>query len=155
MQRTVTLSAAEAFGLLQRWNGFRATMLTFLEQHDVIVCPTCAQPALPHRASSENQPAFSYTMTYNLTGWPAAVVRAGSSSEGLPIGVQIVARPWREAVALAVAQHLETALGGGVALPSNHLGAGRVWAVIAMVAARSGHVHRRELNGRHDTRVPF
>jgi amidase len=57
-------------------------------------------------------PAFSYTMTYNLTGWPAAVIRGGTSAEGLPIGVQIVARPWREEVALAVAQHLETALGG-------------------------------------------
>jgi Asp-tRNA(Asn)/Glu-tRNA(Gln) amidotransferase A subunit family amidase len=34
------------------------------------------------------------------------------SSEGLPLGVQIVARPWREEVALAVAQSLEGALGG-------------------------------------------
>ena len=54
----------------------------------------------------------SYTNAYNLTGWPAAVVRGGTSPEGLPIGVQIVARPWREDVALAVAQQLETALGG-------------------------------------------
>ncbi len=51
-------------------------------------------------------------MTYNLTGWPAAVVRAGTSSEGLPIGVQVVARPWRDDVALAVAQHIEKVLGG-------------------------------------------
>jgi amidase len=51
-------------------------------------------------------------MTYNLTGWPGAVVRAGTSPEGLPIGVQVVARPWREDVALAVAQFLEGALGG-------------------------------------------
>jgi len=40
------------------------------------------------------------------------VVRGGTSSEGLPIGVQVVARPWREDVALAVAQVLEEALGG-------------------------------------------
>jgi len=51
-------------------------------------------------------------MTYNLTGWPAAVVRAGTSAEGLPIGVQIVARPWEEHVTLAVARRLEEALGG-------------------------------------------
>jgi len=56
--------------------------------------------------------AFSYTYTYNLTGWPGAVVRGGASPEGLPIGVQVVARPWREDIALAVAQHLESALGG-------------------------------------------
>jgi amidase len=40
------------------------------------------------------------------------VVRGGTSPEGLPIGVQLVARPWREDVALAVAQSLEGALGG-------------------------------------------
>ena len=51
-------------------------------------------------------------MSYNLTGWPAAVVRGGTSPEGLPIGVQIVARPWREDIALAVARHIETKLGG-------------------------------------------
>ncbi len=55
---------------------------------------------------------YSYTMTYNLTGWPAAVVRGGTSPDELPIGVQVVAQPWREDVALAVAEHLEDALGG-------------------------------------------
>lgn len=47
-----------------------------------------------------------------MTGWPAVVVRGGTSSNGLPIGVQIVARPWREDVALAVAGYLEKMLGG-------------------------------------------
>ena len=51
--------------------------------------------------------AFGYTLAHNLTGWPAAVVRAGTSPEGLPIGVQVVAPPWREDVALAVAGALE------------------------------------------------
>jgi amidase len=51
-------------------------------------------------------------MAFNLTGWPAAVVPAGATPRGLPIGVQIVARPWREDVALAVAEVLQQALGG-------------------------------------------
>ena len=51
-------------------------------------------------------------MSYNLTGWPVAVVRVGTSSEDLPIGIQIVARPWREDVALAVAKHIEQQFGG-------------------------------------------
>jgi len=51
-------------------------------------------------------------MTYNVTGWPSVVVRGGTSPEGLPIGVQVVARPWREDVALAVAQHIESVSGG-------------------------------------------
>jgi amidase len=40
------------------------------------------------------------------------VVRAGTSPEGLPIGVQLIARPWHDHVALAAARHLQRALGG-------------------------------------------
>jgi amidase len=46
-------------------------------------------------------------MTHNLTGWPAAVVRAGTSPDGLPIGVQIAAAPWRDDIVLALAQRIE------------------------------------------------
>jgi amidase len=60
---------------------------------------------------------FSYTVPYSLTGWPSVVVRAGTSPEGLPIGVQITARPWREDVALTVAEYIETQLGGWQAPP--------------------------------------
>ncbi|HEY9204975.1 MAG TPA: amidase [Candidatus Methanoperedens sp.] len=105
-------SSAEFGGLMLQWDMFRSTMLSFMENYDLIICPVCACPAMLHGTSFEKFPAFSYTMTYNLTGWPAAVVRAGTSSEGLPIGVQIVARPWREDVALAVAQYIEKVLGG-------------------------------------------
>ncbi len=89
-------------------------MLGFLRDYDVILCPVNAHAALAHGGtpSAQKRGAFSYTWAYNITGWPGAVVRAGTSPEGLPIGVQIVARPWREDVALAVAQHIESALGG-------------------------------------------
>jgi hypothetical protein len=51
-------------------------------------------------------------MPYFSSGWTAIVVRTGTSPEGLPIGVLVVARPWRDDAALAVAQHLEDALRG-------------------------------------------
>jgi amidase len=100
--------------LLEDVDAFRSEMLAFLQHYDVILCPVCAFPAPPHGTTleAEMRKGFSYTGAYNLTGWPGAVVRAGTSHEGLPIGVQVVARPWCEDVALAVAQHLETALGG-------------------------------------------
>jgi Asp-tRNA(Asn)/Glu-tRNA(Gln) amidotransferase A subunit family amidase len=56
--------------------------------------------------------AVDFTLVHNLTGWPAAVVRCGTSKEGLPVGVQVVGRPWQDATALAVAAHLEKAFGG-------------------------------------------
>ena len=110
-------SAAQVDGLVTWWYTFRSTMLSFFKNYDVIVCPVNAYPALPHGQTKRNWPGFSYTMTYNLTGWPGAVVRGGTSPQGLPIGVQIVAQPWREDVALAVAGHLEQALGGFEAPP--------------------------------------
>ncbi len=63
-------------------------------------------------ATAYDDSVWAYTLPCSLTGWPCVVVRAGTSPEGLPIGVQIVARPWREDVALAVAQRIESALGG-------------------------------------------
>jgi len=111
---THPMSTAQFGGLMVQWDMFRSTMLSFMETYDVILCPTCAFPAPPHgySYSVEGLRSYSYTQTYNLTGWPGAVVRGGTSPEGLPIGVQIVARPWREDVALAVAQYLENTFGG-------------------------------------------
>ena len=96
------------------WDAYRAEMAVFFQRYDAIVCPVYTQPALPHATSTldENFRGFSFTMAYNVAGLPAAVVRCGESSTGLPIAVQIVARPQREDVALAIAEHLEAVFGG-------------------------------------------
>ncbi|HEY7617592.1 MAG TPA: amidase family protein, partial [Terriglobales bacterium] len=56
--------------------------------------------------------AWSYTEWFNLLGLPGAVVPVGQSREGLPIGVQIVGRPWEEELVLSVSAELEAQLGG-------------------------------------------
>jgi amidase len=99
-------------GFAELWRSlyqFRAAMHAFMRSYDAILSPVCATPALPHGASIEerNFRGFSYTMTYNMLGWPAAVVRFGQSPEGLPIGVQIACKPWQDGLALALAQRLE------------------------------------------------
>ena len=96
---------------LARWDRFRLDAMTFLDRFDVALSPVAAVPALPHGTTFEHISAFGYVFTHNLTGWPAAVVRGGTSPEGLPIGVQIASGPWREDRALAVARVLESALG--------------------------------------------
>jgi amidase len=110
-RRTTVEGFAGYWSALDR---FRARMLEFLQGYDAIVSPVCAHAAMPHGTSIDEHifPGFSYTMTYNLTGWPAAVVRCGETAEGLPIGVQIAARPWREDVALRIARRIETLFGG-------------------------------------------
>ena len=107
------ISTGEFTKSLEELDQYRSDMLIFMRGYDAIICPTAAMPTPPHGEtfSDENRNAF-YTAPYNLTGWPGAVVRCGTSSEGLPIGVQVVTRPWREDVALALTSILESALGG-------------------------------------------
>jgi amidase len=78
-------------------------MLTFMADYDVIVCPAMPTPAKPHHHGLVEVNDFSRLVVHNITRWPGAVVRCGTSRDGLPIGVQIVARPWQDATALAVA----------------------------------------------------
>lgn len=104
------ITTAELSALLCAWNIYQSQMLNFLKSYDAIICPASSTPAPKHE--DPQGPDFSYTHLYNLTGWPAAVVRAGTSSDNLPIGVQVVARPWHENTALAIAHKIEKGLGG-------------------------------------------
>jgi amidase len=93
---------------LARWNALRSRSLAFLDAFDAIVCPVTAGVATLH----DEPTRFDYTYHYNVLGWPVAVVRCGQSAQGLPIGVQIVARPWREEVCIAAALRIESDIGG-------------------------------------------
>ena len=104
------LPARELAELIVAWKEFQSRMLVFMKDYDALVCPASATPASKHGAA--RRPDFSYKYPHNLTGWPVVVVRGGTSSEGLPIGLQVVARPWREDVAFALAQQIEDGLGG-------------------------------------------
>jgi Asp-tRNA(Asn)/Glu-tRNA(Gln) amidotransferase A subunit family amidase len=109
---------------LGAWIGrdlLRASVVTEMMDYPVILAPVTAMPAFEHDHKGgftiEGQEvdylaAFSYTMTYNVLGLPGAVVPCGRSPEGLPIGVQIVGRPFEEETVLTVAAVLEEALGG-------------------------------------------
>jgi len=99
-------------GFADYWSGldkFRESMYAFGGRFDAVLSPVASQPAVPHGTSVDDNTfrGYSYTMTYNVAGWPAAVVRCGTSKSGLPIGVQIAANPWREDITLALARLLE------------------------------------------------
>ncbi|MFZ3366979.1 MAG: amidase [Candidatus Sulfotelmatobacter sp.] len=119
-------SAAEpaltAETLLDAWirrDTLRAPFLAQMEQYPILLCPAAAIPAFRHGERSwqigdktvHYLDAWSYTEFFNLLGNPAAVVPVGSSSEGLPIGVQIVGQPWQEEQVLSVAAALEKECG--------------------------------------------
>ena len=98
---------------LERFEDYRRRMQRHMSRYDVLISPVNAHPARLHPPPGE--PPFpiedaSYTEAFDLTGWPSGVVRAGTSSGGLPIGVQVTANPWREDVVLAVMSYLEQEL---------------------------------------------
>ena len=104
--------------LLDTWvrrDALRAEFLKQMREYPILLCPAAAIPAFRHGERSwkvegknvEYLDAWSYTEWFNLLGNPAAVVPVGQSPEGLPIGVQIVGRPWEEEKVLAVAEAVE------------------------------------------------
>jgi len=99
--------------LIEAIDEARGQALSFFEDYDAILCPPSHALARPHGASHQDSfDDWSYGTIYNLLGWPGVSVRAGSSDGGLPVGVQIIAAPWREDIALALAQRIEALMGG-------------------------------------------
>jgi amidase len=95
-------------------------MNAVLEDHDLLLTPTLPEP--PHRvlrwhgkglavAMIGASPAVAFTSPWNVTGQPAASLPAPSTANGVPIGVQLVARPNDEATILSVSAQLEAEIG--------------------------------------------
>jgi Asp-tRNA(Asn)/Glu-tRNA(Gln) amidotransferase A subunit family amidase len=108
--------------LLHAWiqrDELRARFLTQMKRYPALLCPAAAVPAFRHGERSwqiegksvSYLDAWSYTEFFNLLGNPAVVVPVAHSSEGFPIGVQIVGRPWEEERVLSVAAALEKECG--------------------------------------------
>lgn len=114
--------------LLGAWlerDELRAAILRQMRKYPILICPTAAIPAFRHGEREwqiegktvKYLDAWSYCEWFNLLGFPAAVVPMGFSDSGLPIGVQIIGRPWQEEVVLATADMLEKARGALRFLP--------------------------------------
>lgn len=91
---------------------YRINMLNFMKDFDVLISPVFPKPAKIHGIGLKEIRDFSYAMAHNLTGWPTVSVRCGTSKEGLPIGVLVAAKPWKDTTALNVAERLEELHGG-------------------------------------------
>jgi amidase len=111
------LPSADFTRLCEEMDAIKSEQLAWLEKYDLIVCPANAkapQKVPPEFIRPPGAGGGSYTSQYNTTGWPAGVVRAGTSTEeaGLPLGIQVVGQPWRDDVVLAAMMHIEKQTGG-------------------------------------------
>jgi Asp-tRNA(Asn)/Glu-tRNA(Gln) amidotransferase A subunit family amidase len=112
----------DAIELLEAWAGLdllRAKALAEMDEYSVLLCPVSSVPAFRHGERSwtidgrevEYLDAMRYTQWFNVLATPAVVVPVGQSDEGLPIGVQIAARPYQDEVALGIAAIVDEAFG--------------------------------------------
>jgi Asp-tRNA(Asn)/Glu-tRNA(Gln) amidotransferase A subunit family amidase len=93
----------------------RAELVDWMETTPILVCPVGSTPAYKHDtlkvtvdgSSIGAFRAFSYAQAFNLFDLPVVTIPAGKSNEGLPIGVQIVGRPFAEEMILDVAEIVE------------------------------------------------
>lgn len=134
MRNLRPFSADQYWRLVEERNKYQREFHDALDAggFDAVLCPPHALPALTHGASYYLGPAASYSMLYNLLGFPAGVVsvtrvREGEESDrplskdtvdktarevelgsaALPLGVQVAARQWREDIVLAVMAAIE------------------------------------------------
>jgi fatty acid amide hydrolase len=102
-----------------------------MEDFDAIISPVCALPAFLHNSADKVGLGGTYTLLYNVLGFPAGVARVGEvqaneavarkagldilertaaqtekMSAGLPLSVQIAAKPWREDVVISLIEVL-------------------------------------------------
>jgi amidase len=87
----------------------------FLDAHDSWICPAFPTPAFSHRSMnapidvdgqsmSQLDANLLHSIIFNLTGHPVVTIPIGSSSTGLPIGVQIIGKRWQEMALLGIAK---------------------------------------------------
>jgi amidase len=115
-----TLPSADFTRLCEEMDAIHSEQLAWFEDYDLIVCPASQRAPIPldyeppgGRDSAARRGA-SYTSEYNTTGWPAGVVRAGTATadKGLPLGIQVVAQPWRDDHVIAALGFIESKTGG-------------------------------------------
>lgn len=93
-------------------DAYRIQMLEAMQDFDILLLPVAATPAKTHGTTLAEMLDMSPCTVHSITGWPVTTVRCGTSKEGLPIGIQVAAKPWQDHLSLAYAKHLETTFGG-------------------------------------------
>src|SRR5882724_7568672 len=94
----------------------RAGILEAMRDVPILLSPVCAAPAFRHgKGNWKTGEGYRDTMRHsqwlNLAGFPGVSVPMGISPEGLPIGVQLIGRPYEDELVLSVAERLESARG--------------------------------------------
>jgi amidase len=116
-QAVDSITLVRSYSELARYS--RTVVPRFDEEFDLLVTPTMTiEPPKAgllegvHAAAgpiTEIVAMAAFTAVFNMTGQPAISLPLHTAPSGLPVGVQVVAGPWREAQLIRVAAQLESA----------------------------------------------
>ena len=121
-RETLDVDLATYAGQLAYRLDLERAVAAWQQSHEIMVCPISATAAFPIGTEVldidgheyEEIDLFSLSTYANAMSLPAAAVPVGRTPDGLPIGVQVIGRRYREMEVLAVAKELEEALGGWI-----------------------------------------
>ncbi|HVV77495.1 MAG TPA: amidase [Mycobacteriales bacterium] len=127
-ERGRSASGQQVYAALATLRQAARTELAASAQYDAILTPTLARPpALVGELRDDDDPAADFeaqkrftpfTAPYNMSGQPAVTVPLHWTDAGLPIGIQLVGRPYGEATLLSLAAQLESAAPWSARRPS-------------------------------------
>ena len=110
LQTGATYTSTEYVMARRQQSLMRHQFTRFFDDYDILLTPTTPVPAPPIEGRDAIETArllTRFTAPFNLTGLPALSLPCGFTSSGLPIGLQIISRPWAEAAVLRAAQAFE------------------------------------------------
>lgn len=137
-------TVGELWRITDRLRSYRTTLVEAMEGRKlaILLCPPFATPAMPHGGSKNFTLASSYSILFNATQLPAGVVpvtrvradetrrgrsrdmlvrqaaRVDVASEGLPVGVQVVGRAWRNHEVVAVMSAIQDEVARDAGFPA-------------------------------------
>ena len=127
IERGLNITSSQIFDAERARIELYKNVTTFFETHDFLICPAASIAPFPvdqrYVTEIDGKPCetyidwFSITFALTMTACPTISVPCGFTSEGLPVGVQIMGKPRGEAALLRVAKRFEQAVGISTQLP--------------------------------------
>ena len=116
------MSMLQFVGMCTARDRERQSILEAMRDVPILLSPVSVAPAFRHgegsyRSGTDYRDTMRHSQWLNLVGFPGVSVPMSMSPEGLPIGVQIIGRPYEDELVLAVAEQLEAARGPWQAPP--------------------------------------
>lgn len=110
------MTMVQFVGLCAARDRERERILQAMRDAPILLSPVCIGPAFLHGEGGYTgcvryRETMRHSQWLNLVGFPGVSVPMGKSAEGLPIGVQIIGRPFEDELVLDVAERLESARG--------------------------------------------